>query len=61
VNSLNRAQVQVGSSVAATKQALRPHIQRLKSFAAKEPDPEVAAGMGALAVAIDQQLQANSR
>jgi hypothetical protein len=61
VNSLNRAQVQVGSSVAATKQALRPHIQRLKNLAAKEPDPEVAAGMGALAVAIDQQLQANSR
>jgi hypothetical protein len=58
VNSLNRAQMGVGSSVVATKQALGVHLQRLKSLAAKEPDPEVAAAMGALGVAIHQQLQA---
>jgi hypothetical protein len=61
VNSLNRAQVRVGSSVEATRQVLRPHLQRLARIAAREPDPEVAAGMGALAVALDQQLQATSR
>lgn len=60
VNSVNRAQVKVGSSVAATKQALRPHLQRLQALAAKEPDPQVAAGLGALAYMIDQQLAANS-
>lgn len=59
VNSLNQAQVQVGSSVAATKQALQPHLQRLKNLATREPDPEVAAAMGALGVAIEQQLEAN--
>jgi hypothetical protein len=58
VNSLNMAQARVGSSVAATKQALQPHVQRLKRLAAREPDPEVATVMVGLAVAIDQQLQA---
>jgi hypothetical protein len=60
VNSLNRAQLQVGNSVAATRQALQPHLQRLAQFAAREPDPEVAAAMGALGLAIDRQLQAAS-
>jgi hypothetical protein len=59
VNSLNRAQVQVGSSVAASKQALRPHLRRLAQFAAREPDPEVAAAMGGLGYLIEQQLEAN--
>lgn len=58
VNSLNRAQVNVGSSVAATRQVAQQHLQRLKLLAAKEPDPEVAAAMGALGVAIEQQLEA---
>jgi len=58
VNSLNRAQVQVGSSVAATKQVAQQHLQRLKLLATKEPDPEVAAAMGLLGIAIEQQLQA---
>lgn len=57
VNSLNRAQIGVGSSIAATRQAARPHLQRLVSLAKREPDPEVAAAMGALSIAIDQQLQ----
>jgi hypothetical protein len=61
VNSLNSAQVQVGSSVAATRQAARPHIQRLISLAAREPDPEIAGAMSALALAIEQQLDAASR
>ena len=61
VNSLNRAQVKVGSSVAATRQALRPHLQRLLSLAAKEPDPEVAAAMTALGYSIDRQLQETTR
>lgn len=61
VNSLNRAQVQVGSSVAATRQAARPHLQRLAQLAKREPDPEVAAAMSALGVAIEQQLEAATR
>jgi hypothetical protein len=61
VNSLNRAQVRVGSSVTATKQAARPHLQRLARLAAKEPDPEVAAAMSALGIAIEQQLEAATR
>ena len=61
VNSLNRAQLQVGSSIAATRQAARPHLQRLLAAAKKEPDPEVAAAMGGLAYLIDQQLEAASR
>jgi hypothetical protein len=61
VNSMNRAQVRVGSSVAATKQAARPHLQRLARLAAKEPDLEVAAAMSALGVAIEQQLEAATR
>jgi hypothetical protein len=61
VNSLNRAQVQVGSSVVATRQAARPHIQRLISLAKREPDPEIAGAMSALALALDQQLEAASR
>lgn len=59
VNSVNRAQVRVGSSLAATRQALQPHIQRLRQFATKEPDPEVATAMAGLAYLIDQQLAAN--
>ena len=58
VNSLNRAQVQVGSSVAATRQALQRHLQTLRVFAAKEPDPEVAKVMGLLGQTIDQELRA---
>lgn len=61
VNSLNRAQVRVGSSVGATKEAIRPHIRRLISFAAREPDPEVAAAMAGLGYLLDQQLEAASR
>lgn len=58
VNGLNTAQVKVGSSVVATKQVAQQHLQRLKLLAAKEPDPEVAAAMGALGYEIDQQIQA---
>jgi hypothetical protein len=58
VNSLNRAQVRVGSSVAATRQALRPHLQRLARIAASERDPEVAAALGAIGYLVDQQLDA---
>lgn len=61
VNSLNRAQVRVGSSVAATRQAMRPHIQRLRALASREPDPEIAAAMSALAITIDRQLEESSR
>ena len=61
VNSLNRAQVKVGSSVAATKAALRPHLQRLFALAKKEPDPEVAQAMQALGYVIDRQIQAATR
>lgn len=57
VNSLNRAQVRTGSSIAATRQALQPHIQRLSRLASREPDPEVAAAMAALGAAIEQQLE----
>lgn len=60
VNTLNRAQVQVGSSVAATKQAAKQHLRQLRQFAAKEPDPEVATAMAGLAYLIDQQLEANN-
>lgn len=59
VNSLNRAQMQVGSSLVATKQVAQQHLQRLKSLAAKEPDPEVAGAMAALGATIEQQLEAN--
>lgn len=58
VNSLNRAQIRVGSSVAATKQALQPHIQRLSRLAAREPDPEVATAMAGVSLALDEQLRA---
>lgn len=58
VNSLNRAQVQVGSSVAATRQALRQHLQRLSQLAGREPDPEVATALAGVSLAIEQQLQA---
>jgi hypothetical protein len=61
VNALNRSQVRVGSSVEATKQAARPHLQRLARLAAREPDPEVAAAMSALGLAIEQQLEATTR
>lgn len=56
VNSLNRAQVRVGSSVEATKEALRPHIRRLFQIAAREPDPEVSQALQSLALAVDEQL-----
>jgi hypothetical protein len=58
VNSLNRAQVRVGSSVAATRQAARPHLQRLIDFASREPDPEISAAMAALAFTINRQMDA---
>lgn len=61
VNSLNRAQVRVGSSVQATNQALRPHVQRLVQIAAREPDPQVAQALQALAVTIDEQLTGSNR
>ncbi len=58
VNGLNRAQIKVGSSVAATRQALQPYAQRLTSLAKSEPDPEVAQAMQSLALTIQQQLRA---
>lgn len=58
VNSLNHAQIRVGSSVAATRQALRPHIQRLSRLAQREPDPEIATALAGLSLAVDEQLQA---
>jgi hypothetical protein len=61
VNSLNRAQVRVGSSVTATKQAAAAHLQRLSRLAAKEPDPEVMQAMKALGVVLRQQLEATNR
>lgn len=60
VNSLNRAQVKVGSSVAASKQALKQQTHGLRQFAAKAQDPEVAAAMAGLAYLIDQQLDATN-
>lgn len=61
VNSLNHAQVQVGSSLAATKQALRPHVHRLLSLATTEPDPQVAKAMTALGYVLSRQLQASDQ
>lgn len=59
VNSLNRAQVQVGSSVVATGAALRPHIRRLGQIAARSADPEVTAVLQGAALLLDQQMREN--
>nr|QBM02654.1 hypothetical protein [uncultured archaeon] len=57
VNSLNRAQLRVGSSVAATSAAMLPHIRRLGQIATRSADPEVAAVLQGAAVLLDRQLR----
>jgi hypothetical protein len=58
VNSLNRAQVQVGSSTAATRRVVRNRLRQLGRIAARSSDPEVAGVLGTVGYFVDRQLEA---